>query len=85
MSRCTIPTCNQIGVKNLNVWCGTPSGPNPPKPQMSSSVQVTLVVDEEEVSFRQRKGVAVISGTERMHPVKRAPILMRSSEDGPIM
>ena len=52
---------------------------------MSSSVQVALVVLAEEVSFKQRKGVAVISGNERIQPVNLAPMLIRSSEDGPIM
>lgn len=52
---------------------------------MSSNVHVTLVLLVDEVSFRQRKGVAVISGTDRIHPVNLAPMLINSSDDGPIM
>lgn len=85
--RCTIPTCNQRAVKNLKVWFGVAVPlPNPPNPQISSSVQVCVIVDdEEEESLRHLKGVCVISGILRMQAVKRAPRLMSISDEGPII
>lgn len=60
--------------------------PNPPNPQISSSVQV-VVTELAAVleSFKHLKGVLVISGMSRMQAVNLAPRLINISDEGPIM